>query len=56
MHTVDQILTITSGTGHATIAGKDQGVQAGDLVIVPAGTQHQFINTGNTSLLLFNLF
>ena len=52
VHTVDQALTFTSGTGKATIAGKDQDVKAGDLMVVPAGTQHQFVNTGPTPLVL----
>jgi len=55
-HTVDQILTFTSGKGKATIAGKDQEVKAGDLIIVPAGTQHQFINTGPTPLILYTVY
>ncbi|KAF7511253.1 hypothetical protein GJ744_005150 [Endocarpon pusillum] len=55
-HTVDQILTFTSGIGKATIAGKDQDVKAGDLIIVPAGTQHQFINTGPTPLILYTVY
>lgn len=55
-HTVDQILTFTSGTGKATISGKDQDVKAGDLIIVPAGTQHQFINTGPTPLILYTVY
>jgi len=55
-HTVDQILTFTSGKGKATIAGKDQDVKAGDLIIVPAGTQHQFINTGPTPLILYTVY
>jgi mannose-6-phosphate isomerase-like protein (cupin superfamily) len=55
-HTVDQILTFTSGKGKATIAGKDQDVKAGDLIIVPAGTQHQFINTGPTPLILYTIY
>lgn len=55
-HTVDQILTFTSGTGKATIAGKDQDVKAGDLIIVPAGTQHQFINTGPNPLILYTVY
>ncbi|CAF9911178.1 hypothetical protein IMSHALPRED_009958 [Imshaugia aleurites] len=50
VHTVDQALTFTSGIGKATIAGKDQDVKAGDLMVVPAGTQHQFVNTGPTPL------
>jgi mannose-6-phosphate isomerase-like protein (cupin superfamily) len=53
VHTVDQALTFTSGKGKATIAGKDQDVRAGDLMVVPAGTQHQFVNTGDTPLVSF---
>lgn len=50
VHTVDQALTFTSGEGLATINGKEQEVKAGDLMVVPAGTQHQFVNTGATPL------
>jgi len=50
VHTVDQALNFTSGKGKATINGKDQDVEAGDLMVVPAGTQHQFVNTGPTPL------
>lgn len=56
VHTVDQILTFTSGQGRATVAGKDQDVKAGDLVVVPAGTQHQFINTGKVPLVLYTVY
>ena len=56
VHTVDQILTFTSGTGVAQVAGLDQNVKAGDLVIVPAGTKHQFLNTGPTPLLLYTVY
>ncbi|KAJ8131225.1 hypothetical protein O1611_g2401 [Lasiodiplodia mahajangana] len=56
IHTVDQILTFTSGTGLAQVGGREQEVKAGDLVIVPAGTQHQFINTGPTPLLLYTVY
>ena len=48
VHTVDQVLIFTSGTGRATVAGVDQDVKASDVVVVPAGTQHQFINTSKT--------
>lgn len=50
VHLVDQALTFTSGQGMATINGQSQKVKAGDLMVVPAGTQHQFINTGPTPL------
>ncbi|RMY81585.1 hypothetical protein D0864_01940 [Hortaea werneckii] len=48
VHTVDQVLIFTSGEGKATVAGRDQAVKASDVVVVPAGTQHQFINTSAT--------
>ena len=55
VHTVDQALTFTSGKGMATINGKNQAVEAGDLMAVPAGTQHQFINTGKEPLVCSHL-
>jgi mannose-6-phosphate isomerase-like protein (cupin superfamily) len=56
VHTVDQALTFTSGIGKATINGKDQDVKAGDLMVVPAGTQHQFVNTGPNPLILYTIY
>ena len=31
-------------------------MKAGDLIIVPAGTQHQFINTGKDPLILYTVY
>ncbi|KAI4756219.1 RmlC-like cupin [Aureobasidium sp. EXF-3400] len=45
VHLVDQVLIFTSGTGKAVVAGKEQNVKASDVVVVPAGTEHQFYNT-----------
>ncbi|PSK42542.1 hypothetical protein B9Z65_4456 [Elsinoe australis] len=45
VHTVDQVLIFTSGEGKAVVAGKEQNLKASDVVVVPAGTQHQFYNT-----------
>ncbi|KAI9644275.1 hypothetical protein NHQ30_007631 [Ciborinia camelliae] len=56
VHTVDQALTFTSGTGLATINGQDQVVKKGDLMVVPAGTQHQFVNTGDEPLILYTIY
>ena len=56
MHTVDQILIFTSGKGLATVAGKDQEVSAGDIVVVPAGTQHQFVTRGDQPLELITVY
>lgn len=56
VHTVDQILIFTSGNGLATVAGKDQEVAAGDIVVVPAGTQHQFVTRGDEPLELITVY
>jgi putative ABC transport system ATP-binding protein len=53
---VDQILLFTSGKGLATVAGKDQEVSAGDVVVVPAGTQHQFVTKGDQPLELITVY
>ncbi|KAK3717574.1 hypothetical protein LTR37_005640 [Vermiconidia calcicola] len=45
VHMVDQVLLFTSGEGKAVVAGKEQAVKASDVVVVPAGTEHQFYNT-----------
>ncbi|KAK1984767.1 cupin domain-containing protein [Colletotrichum cereale] len=56
IHTVDQILTFTSGKGLAQVGSKEQEVKAGDMVIVPAGTKHQFLNKGPTPLILYTVY
>lgn len=56
VHTVDQILLFTSGRGLATVAGESQAVKAGDVVVVPAGTQHQFVTQGDQPLELITVY
>jgi len=56
IHTVDQILSFTSGVGLAQVGGREQEIKAGDMVIVPAGTKHQFLNTGPTPLILYTVY
>ena len=52
----DQILTFVSGAGEATLAGKSQPVEAGDLVVVPAGVEHNFTNSGPNPLVLYTVY
>lgn len=52
----DQILTFVSGVGEATVSGKKRGVAAGDLVVVPAGVTHNFVNTGPNPLVLTTVY
>lgn len=52
----DQILTFVSGTGEAVVAGETRKVVQGDLVAVPAGTRHNFLNTGANPLVLYTVY
>jgi mannose-6-phosphate isomerase-like protein (cupin superfamily) len=47
---VEQILYFQAGTGEAILDGKKTSVGPGDVVVVTPGTQHNFINTGETPL------
>lgn len=52
----DQILTIVSGIGEATISGQTKKIAQGDLVVVPAGLHHNFVNTGVNPLVLYTVY
>ena len=53
---VDQVLVFVKGAGRAVLGGETQDIGAGDMVAVPAGTEHDFINNGNEALKLFTVY
>lgn len=53
---VDQILCFVQGTCEATLNGEAQTVGENDVVFVPAGTLHNFVNTGDADLKLFTVY
>ena len=55
-HEVDQVLVFVSGEGQAVLDGRKSGIKADSLVEVPAGTLHNFINTGSEPLKLFTIY
>jgi mannose-6-phosphate isomerase-like protein (cupin superfamily) len=52
----DQVLSFVSGVGEARVAGNKRKVAPGDLVAVPAGTKHNFVNTGPNPLVLYTVY
>ena len=52
----DQILSFVSGLGKAVVDGKSKQVKPGDIVIVPAGTKHNFLNAGPNPLVLYTVY
>jgi mannose-6-phosphate isomerase-like protein (cupin superfamily) len=55
-HDVDQILTFVSGVAKAKVGGETRNVAQGDLVVVPAGKKHNFINGGPNPLVLYTVY
>jgi len=56
VHAVDQLLSFVSGVATAVIDGEEQKVGAGDLVVVPAGRRHNFVNAGGEPLRLYTVY
>jgi mannose-6-phosphate isomerase-like protein (cupin superfamily) len=53
---IDQTLVFEEGEPEAVIEGKSFPVRAGQLVLVPAGTRHNFINRGAGPLRLWTVY
>jgi len=54
--TVDQFFRIEEGIATVMIDGKEQIVVDDIVFVVPAGAQHNVINTGTTSLKLYTIY
>jgi mannose-6-phosphate isomerase-like protein (cupin superfamily) len=56
VHDVDQFFRVEEGTGEVIIDGVRTAIQAGSAVIVPAGANHNVINTGSGPLNLYTIY
>ncbi|HBL52173.1 MAG: hypothetical protein A3D24_00440 [Candidatus Blackburnbacteria bacterium RIFCSPHIGHO2_02_FULL_39_13] len=52
----DQVLHLVEGLGKVVLNGEEQPWEKGDLVLVPAGTKHNFINTGSQDLKIITTY
>jgi mannose-6-phosphate isomerase-like protein (cupin superfamily) len=53
---VDQFLRIESGTGKAILNGEESAISDGFAIVVPAGTNHNIINTGADKMKLYTVY
>lgn len=56
VHTLDQFFRVEEGTGEAILDGTRTQIRAGFGVIVPAGANHNIINTGSSPLRLYTSY
>jgi len=56
VHKLDQFFRVEEGTGEAILDGVTTDICAGFAVLVPAGTNHNIVNTGNVPLKLYTLY
>ncbi len=55
-HDVDQVLVFVAGEGQSVLDGERGSIRPGTLVSVPAGTLHNFVNTGQEPLKLYTIY
>ncbi len=56
VHDVDQFLRIEKGTGTAILSDIPHDLADGSVIVVPAGTKHNIINTGSEAMKLYTLY
>jgi mannose-6-phosphate isomerase-like protein (cupin superfamily) len=56
VHTLDQFFRVEEGSGEAVLDGVRTPIKAGFAVLVPAGANHNIINTGTGPLKLYTIY
>lgn len=56
VHNVDQFLRVEKGAGMAILSDISHDIANGSVIIVPAGTKHNIINTGGEAMKLYTLY
>lgn len=55
-HQLDQFFRVEEGMGEVVLNGVRSPIQAGFAVVVPAGAEHNIINTGTLPMKLYTLY
>jgi mannose-6-phosphate isomerase-like protein (cupin superfamily) len=56
VHHVDQFFRFERGEGKAIIDGKEYALKDGTALLVPAGANHNILNTGMTPMKLYTVY
>lgn len=52
----DQVLLLVEGSGKVILNGEEASYEKGDIVLVRAGTEHNFVNTGDEPLKIMTTY
>lgn len=55
-HRLDQFIRVEAGRGTAYLNGAEYSLEDGTAVIIPAGTEHNILNSGQESLKLYTIY
>ncbi len=56
VHTLDQFFRVEEGSGEAVLDDNRTEIRAGFAVVVPAGANHNIINTGSVPMKLYTIY
>jgi mannose-6-phosphate isomerase-like protein (cupin superfamily) len=56
VHKLDQFFRVEEGAGEVVLDGARTEIRAGFAIVVPAGANHNIINTGSKSLKLYTVY
>ena len=56
VHDVDQFFRVEEGTGEVVLGQTRTAIGAGTAIVIPAGTKHDVINTGEKPLQLYTIY
>lgn len=52
----DQVLLILDGELKGEVGDQRPSLKEGDVIVIPAGTKHRFVNRGNKPAVTFNVY
>lgn len=56
IHNLDQFIRVESGKGKTVMNGIEYGIEDGYAIIVPAGVEHNIINTSDIEMKLYTVY
>ena len=56
VHDLDQFIRIEEGEGKAILDGVEHLIEDGSAIVIPAGTNHNIVNTSNEEMKLYTVY